>query len=65
MQYQNSAGIAQRLIEDNSFREAVRSAFCGSQSTDLLERCKALNACIRQVDSSSCGNCILVFGLTQ
>lgn len=49
MQHHTSAGIAQRLIQEKSFREAVRTAFSGSQSSDLLQRCRALNACIQQV----------------
>lgn len=60
MQYHNSAGVAQRLIQEESFREAVRTAFSGSQSADLLERCKALNACIQQViQQCSCDSCIV------
>ena len=44
-------GIAHRLVSEHKFREAAREAFQQadqSQSTNLLQRCRALNACIRQ-----------------
>ena len=46
--------IAHRLVSEHKFREAAREAFQQadqSQSTDLLQRCRALNACIRQARS--------------
>jgi len=50
------AGIAERLIKEQSFREAARQAFQQAdqtQTSDLLQRCKALNACIRQARKRS------------
>ena len=48
----DKAGVAERLIKQQSFREAAKKAFQQadqSKSSDLLQRCRALNACIRQV----------------
>ena len=49
---QKKASIAQRLVQETGFREAACTAFSyagRNQSSDLLQRCKALNACIQQV----------------
>lgn len=44
--------FVQRLIREQGFRESAQQALKQAESTcssDILQRCRALNACLKQV----------------